>query len=255
MNEAGGAGAVSGGAGAVSGGAGAVSGGAGLGGAAGAKPRRMPDMEALTLLGKFGVVVPRFAHAGTAPGAAAAAMNVGFPLVMKILSADIEHKSDVGGVVLGLNDAAEAEKAFRAMMRRVRYATPEARLDGALLMEQVEADREVIIGVTRDATFGPVIMFGLGGVATEVFREVSFRALPITEADAHDMIAELPRAAKLLGAFRGKPAADLGSLERLLLAVGRLLSSRPDIDQLDLNPVIASPDGAIAVDARILVRG
>lgn len=213
----------------------------------------MSDPEVFALLRGADIPLPAISWARSAAEAADAADGMGFPVVLKIVSADVEHKSDVGGVVLGVRSREEAERAYRKIVTSVREVLPEARMDGVMVMKQAEVDREVIIGVVQDATFGPVVMFGLGGVATELFKEVAFRALPLSEADAKDIMAET-RASKMLGAFRGKPPVDLAVLEGVLLAVSRLIEAHPEIDQVDLNPVVVSPRGAVVVDARILVR-
>lgn len=221
--------------------------------APGGGARRVPDLEVLSALRDYGVPLPGFHLARSAAEAAAAAESIGFPVVLKVNSVDIEHKSDVGGVATGIVDRAGAETAYSTMLEAVRRAAPGARIEGVLVMAQVEADREVIVGVVQDATFGPVMMFGAGGVLTELVRDVAFRALPITLTDARELISET-RAPAFLGAFRGRPQADIGALERLLVAVSDFASAHPELDQLDLNPVIVGPRGAVAVDVRMFIR-
>ncbi len=215
--------------------------------------KRLPDAEVFSLLRGAGIPLPAVFWARSPSEAAEAADGMGFPVVLKIVSADVEHKSDVGGVVLDVRSREEAERAYRKIVTSVREAAPEARLDGVMVMKQMDTDREVITGVVQDATFGPVIMFGLGGVATELFKEVAFRALPLSEQDAKDIMAET-RASKMLGAFRGKPPVDFAAVESLLLSVSRLTEAHPEIDQVDLNPVVVGPKGAVVVDARIVVK-
>jgi len=214
---------------------------------------RVSDVEVLELLARAGVPVPRFARAGSAKEAGRAAEALGYPVVMKILSTDIEHKSDVGGVVVSLGGREAVVAAYAKMMADVGRAAPAARLDGVIILKMVPPGREVIVGVVQDATFGPVVMFGLGGVLTELVKDVSFRAIPLTEPDARELIAET-RAPQYLGALRGRPPADTEALVGLILAVSRFVEAHPEVDQLDLNPVIVGPTGAVAVDARMLVR-
>jgi succinyl-CoA synthetase beta subunit len=214
---------------------------------------RVSDVEVLELLAGAGVPVQLFARAASAREAGQIADGIGYPVVMKILSTDIEHKSDVGGVVIGLGGREAVEAAYVKMLADVGGAAPAARLDGVLILKMVPPDREVIVGVVQDATFGPVLMFGLGGVLTELVSDISFRAIPLTEPDARELIAET-RAPRYLGAFRGRPPADTEALVGLILAVSRFVEAHPEVDQLDLNPVIVGPTGAVAVDARMLVR-
>ncbi|MDD3250034.1 MAG: GNAT family N-acetyltransferase [Smithellaceae bacterium] len=174
--------------------------------------------------------------------------KTGFPVAMKIVSPDVVHKSDAGGVRLNLQSAEEARKAYRAMMDTFKYQ----HIEGVTIQRMAAPGIEAIIGVTRDPSFGPLIMFGLGGVFVEVLRDVSFRILPITEKDAAEMIEEI-RGSDILKGYRGRPV-DLQSLRRLLLKISRLVNENPEIHELDLNPLFLYPDGYVAVDARMFVR-
>ncbi len=216
--------------------------------------RALNEIDAKALLQRAGVPVIATALARTPAEARAAAERLGCPAVVKIVSPDIVHKSDVGGVRLNLATPAEVEAAAAAVLAQVQVARPDARLLGVSVQPMAPAGGvEVIVGVQHDPQFGPVIMFGLGGVLVEVFADVVFRLIPLTPRDARQMVREI-RGARLLGAVRGRPAVDLAQLEQLLLAVSALVEQRPDIVELDLNPVLAYPDRAIAVDARALLR-
>ncbi len=216
--------------------------------------RALNEIDAKALLQRAGVPVIATALARTPAEARAAAERLGCPAVVKIVSPDIVHKSDVGGVRLNLATPAEVEAAAAAVLAQVQVARPDARLLGVSVQPMAPAGGvEVVVGVQHDPQFGPVIMFGLGGVLVEVFADVVFRLIPLTPRDARQMVREI-RGARLLGAVRGRPAVDLAQLEQLLLAVSALVEQRPDIVELDLNPVLAYPDRAIAVDARALLR-
>ena len=178
------------------------------------------------------------------------AKEIGFPVVLKIDSHDIVHKSDAGGVRIGIGSEAEVKQAYEEMMEGVTRSAPDAKINGITVQQMAPPGIEVIVGVSRDLQFGPVLMFGLGGVLVEVLQDVSFRVVPITRWDAHQMMRDLKGYPVLCG-FRGQPAASLEALEGLLIKVSRLVDENPEIEELDLNPVFAYPDGAVAVDARI----
>ena len=213
----------------------------------------LTEVESKNLLMAEGITVTDAHLATDADEAAAAAEKVGFPTVMKIISPDIAHKSDVGGVVVGLADADAVRTGYEEMLRTVRESAPDARIDGVSIQTMAEPGIEVIVGSTTDPQFGPVMLFGLGGVFVEVLKDVSFRIVPLASRDASQMIREID-ALPILEGVRGQAGADLGALEQLLLAVSELIERRPEIAELDLNPVFAYPDGAIAVDARVVLH-
>jgi len=173
--------------------------------------------------------------------------KIGFPVVMKIVSPDVVHKTDAGGVKLNVMNADDVRKAYRDILETFKYQ----HVEGVAVQRMAKAGIEAIIGVTRDPGFGPLIMFGLGGVFVEVLRDVSFRILPITEKDAAQMIEEI-RGSGILKGYRGQ-AVDLDSLQQLLLKISRLVVENPEISELDLNPLFLYPDGYITVDARMFV--
>jgi acetyl coenzyme A synthetase (ADP forming)-like protein len=178
--------------------------------------------------------------------------ELGFPLAMKISSKDIVHKTEAGGVKLNVTDTDEAKKAFRTIIKNVRNFQPDARVEGVVI-DQMVSGSETIIGVSSDPQFGPMVMFGLGGTMVEVYKDVTFRLIPLTKIDALEMLEEIKGKASYQGA-RGQPAADPDELAELIVRVSEAVSMHPDIQELDANPLIVSKDGLVAVDARILIR-
>jgi acyl-CoA synthetase (NDP forming) len=217
--------------------------------------RVLNEIEAKALLTSAGVPVTLTEFARSGADAVHVAERLGFPVAVKIVSPEIVHKSDVGGVRLGLDSAAAVAAAFDEVLQAARSAQPDARIDGVSVQRMAPAGGiEVIVGVSVDAQFGHVIMCGLGGVFVEVLHDVAFRLIPLQLRDARQMLSEL-RGLPVLRGVRGRPGADLQALERLLLRVSAVVEQRPDIRELDLNPVLAYPSGVIAVDARALVAG
>lgn len=179
--------------------------------------------------------------------------NIGFPAVLKIASPDITHKSDAGGVKVGLKNKSEVKKAYGEIMASVRQKYPEAKIEGVAVQAMAKPGIEVIIGMFKDAQFGPVIMFGLGGIFVEVLKDVSFRLIPIVRRDADEMIKEI-KGYSLLKGYRNQEPAHLPSLVDMLLKVSDFVERTPAIKEIDLNPVFAYKDSAMAVDARIVLE-
>jgi acyl-CoA synthetase (NDP forming) len=177
----------------------------------------------------------------------------GFPVVLKIASPDIVHKSDAGGVRVGLNNAKQVGKAYDQILPAIRQKYPQARLHGVAVQKMARPGVEVIIGMSKDAQFGPVLMFGLGGILVEVLKDVSFRIVPLSRRDAAEMLREI-KGYPLLEGYRGREAVDLSYLEELLLKVSSFVEQNPGVRELDLNPIFAYSDGAIAVDARVILE-
>jgi acyl-CoA synthetase (NDP forming) len=213
--------------------------------------RNLLEPEAYELLAAYGVSVPQHRVVTSAEEAEAAAGEVGYPVVAKIVSPDILHKTEVGGVLLNLNDAAAVRAAYRHIVERSRQA--KATIKGILISHMAPPGTEVIAGLTQDAQFGPVVMFGLGGVFVEVYRDVSFRLVPLTELDAVAMIREI-KAFPILQGIRGGRSADLAALADLLLTVSRMGQENPEIAEMDLNPIIVYEKGLSVVDARVLLH-
>jgi len=168
-----------------------------------------------------------------------------------VLSPDIAHKSEAGGVVLGLRSADEVAAGYDAMMARVAAHAPAAKLEGALVARMIEGGVETVIGIKRDPVFGPVVMFGLGGVYVEVLKDVTLRLAPVDRATAGEMIRRI-KGFPLLAGARGKPPADLDALADALAAMSRFAAAHPEVASAEINPFIALPQGGVAVDALIL---
>jgi acetyltransferase len=214
----------------------------------------LTEQEAKSLLAAFRLAVPASLLAATREAAIQAARDIGLPVAMKIQSPDITHKSDVGGVRLHLQTLDMVASAFDDMMRHVRALRPQARIDGALVqpMLRFPAQREVLVGIATDAVFGPVISFGSGGIAVEAMRDTAVALPPLNGMLAHELI-QRTRIARLLCAYRDVPAADEEALIDILCGVSRLACALPWVKELDINPVIAHPGGAVIADARVVI--
>jgi succinyl-CoA synthetase beta subunit len=219
-------------------------------------PRQATEPEALALLREAGLPVTPFAMAKTPDEAGEAAERFGRRVVVKVVSPDILHKTEAGGVRLGLEGRAAAAEAAAAVLASARAHAPAARVDGVMVAPMAKGVAEVVIGVQRDPAFGPVVMFGMGGVHVEALRDVVFRAAPFDETEAARMIGEI-RAIRLLTHPRGASPADLPAVARLLAAVSRLAAANADeLESLDLNPVLVGEEGegCILVDALLIGR-
>ena len=210
--------------------------------------------EAKALLSAFGLPVPRTVLAKSRDEAVAAAREIGFPVVLKIRSPDVGHKSDVGGVRLNLQNADMAASAFDDMLRHVRALKPRARIDGVVAMPMLRFpyQREVLVGTATDAVFGPVISFGAGGVAVEAVRDTAVALPPLNDALARELM-QRTRVYRLLQGYRDVPAADLGALADVLCGVSRIVCTLAWVKEMDLNPVLAHPGGAAIADARVVI--
>jgi acetyl-CoA synthetase (ADP-forming) len=184
--------------------------------------------------------------------AVAMSRETGYPCVLKVSSPDISHKSDAGGVKVGLKSEAEVAEAYRAIMSACCEKFPDATIEGVTVQDMARPGLEVIVGMATDPQFGPVLMFGLGGVWVEVLKDVSFKIAPLTRADAARAVREI-RAARLLDGFRGSEPVDTSALEDILMRVSEFVAKTPRVKEMDLNPIFAYPDGAIAVDARVIL--
>lgn len=215
----------------------------------------LSEPAAKSLIARAGVAVPSAHVATTAEEAAATAERIGYPVVAKVVSSDIMHKSEVGGVQVGIHDAAGVTAAWEAIHESVQRHAPAAGIDGILVERMLDEGIEVFVGVSQDPVWGPVLTFGLGGIFVEILRDVSHRMLPLTAAEAEGMIREI-RGFPLLDGARGRPKADLPALRDLLLRVSELVQNEARIDQLELNPVWVGPagSGAVALDALVFER-
>jgi acetyltransferase len=224
--------------------------------ALGQERRLLTQDEARALLVAFGLPVPDSIAAPTRAAAVAAAEKIGFPVVLKIHSPDITHKSDVGGVRLALQNADMVASAFDDTMRHVHALRPAARIDGVVLqpMLRYPHSREVLIGAATDPVFGPVVVFGAGGVAVDAVRDTALALPPLNAALARELMSRT-RVHRLLAGYRDVPPADFDALARILCGVSRILCALPWVKELDLNPVLAHPGGAVIADARVLLHG
>ena len=214
------------------------------------------ESGAREVIGAYGFRGPKTLRAGSASEAEDAAEQIGFPVVLKIVAPDILHKSDIGGVRLGLASRDEVRRAYAEMVARASTAVPHARIEGVLVQEQVTGGREVILGMARDPQFGPLLMFGLGGIYVEVLKDVTFRIAPLAGPEAEAMIREV-RAFPILQGVRGEAPADLAALVEDILRLSQLVTDFAEIAEIDINPLLVRPEGGgtVALDARIrLVR-
>jgi hypothetical protein len=194
--------------------------------------------------------VPEFRIAAGADESAEACRELGYPVVMKVVSPDILHKSEAGGVVVDLRD----DKAARAAFAAIRARAAGSRFEGVVIYPFVRDAHEVLLGVSRDPQFGPVVAFGLGGIYTEVLRDVALRIAPVDHDEAAAMIREI-RAFPMLDGARGRPRCDLDGLAAAIVALSRLPFRYPEIGEVDLNPVFLRPDGLVLGDACIIRKG
>lgn len=211
------------------------------------------ETEAKTICAEYKIPVNKFNLAKSEKEAAAQAEQIGYPIVLKIVSPDISHKSDAGGVKVNLKTAAEVETAYRTIIENAKKYKPDAKIVGVLVQEMAPQGIEVIVGAIKDPQFGQTVMFGLGGIFVELLKDVNFRIAPLTSEEAKEMITKL-KAYPLLNGYRGAEPADIDALINILCNTSRLIMKYPEIKELDLNPVMAYPKGAITVDARIILE-
>ena len=213
------------------------------------------ESEAREILKAYGFRLPESRIAKTTKGAVRAASEIGYPVVMKIASPDVLHKSDMGGVRVGLKDEAMLEEAFFDITSNIQLRQPEARIIGVMVQEMIPKGKEVILGITRDMQFGPMIMFGLGGIYVEVLKDVAFRIAPLSIESADAMIREI-QSFPLLRGVRGEAPADIEGIRDALLRVSQMAVDFPEIIEADINPLLVCPEGqgAVAVDARITIQ-
>jgi len=210
------------------------------------------EYEARFIAEAFGFRFPRSVIAQTADEAVNAAEEAGYPVVLKIVSPEILHKTDVGGVKVGLRSPKEVREGFLEIITRVRRLFPDASIQGVMIQEMITGGKEVILGMSRDRQFGPLLMFGLGGIYVEVLKDVTFRVAPITAREAEEMIREIRSFPLLLG-VRGEKPADLPALIESLQRLSQLATELPEVLEMDINPLIVRPagEGAVAIDVRM----
>ena len=213
----------------------------------------VPTVTAAGALAAHGIPLARIRVCATPEAAVVAAETIGYPVVMKIDSLDLPHKTEAGAVRTGLEDADAVKAAFAEIVGNAAAYRPDARIDGVIVQETARGDVELVVGLRRDSVFGMVVMAGLGGIFVEVERDVAFRRAPVTEAEAQSMLAQL-RGVAILDGVRGRPPVDRDAVAALIAAVSRFGAANADrLEELDLNPVLAGPDGAVAVDWLMIV--
>ena len=208
--------------------------------------------EAKALCGLYGLPVTRIKVVEMEDDAVRVAKEFGFPVVLKIVSPQVLHKSDAGGVLINIRDEEGVRKGFNKIIENVKAHVPDAEITGILVQEMAPDGTQVIVGSTNDPTFGPTIMFGLGGIFVEVLKDVSFRLVPITRVDAEEMVKEI-KAYKILEGVRGMPPSDQETILDILMRTSEMLVECPEIKELDLNPILVYEKGAKIVDARIIL--
>jgi acyl-CoA synthetase (NDP forming) len=212
----------------------------------------LTEIEAKQILGEAGINCTPTVLAATREEAVAKSEEIGYPVVLKVSSVDITHKSDAGGVKVNLADKEAVEKAYDEIMSSCRAYAPDADIEGVAVQGMARVGTEIIMGMLNDASFGPVLMFGLGGVLVEVLKDVSFRIVPIEKSDAEEMTGEI-QGKKLLAGYRGQDPADVPYLQEMLVKLSNFVNETPGIEEIDMNPVFAYKDGAVVVDARIIL--
>jgi acyl-CoA synthetase (NDP forming) len=223
-----------------------------LGQARAAGRRKLSELEVLGVLTAYGVPTAPARLAHDPEDAARAATEIGYPVVLKIVSPQIVHKTEVGGVRTDIGTAVEVKSACAEMLNGVARAAPQAVIEGILVQRMVPGGRETIVGVSRDRAFGPLVMFGLGGIYVEALRDVVFRIAPFGPLEAHDMLKGI-RGVAILEGVRGAPPVDFALLGDVLQRVAQLAIDFEEIAELDINPLLAFPQAVTAVDARILL--
>jgi acetyltransferase len=222
----------------------------------GEKREHLTDSEIYEVLHAYGFLQPRSSVARTSEEAVAAAKGIGYPVVMKIVSPQILHKSDIGGVKLNINSKKEVENTFFDITTRVKHIMPTAQISGVMIQEMVSGGKEVIIGITRDAQFGHMIMFGLGGIYVEVLKDISFRITPLSKEDAYEMIRET-KVFPLLRGVRGEAETDIDAIEKSILLLSQMALDFPQIIEAEINPLLVKKrgEGVVAIDARFIIGG
>jgi acyl-CoA synthetase (NDP forming) len=215
--------------------------------------KALMETEAKTICMEYGISVPKFQLAANEKEAAKIADEIGYPIVMKIVSPEIIHKSDAGGVKVNLKNCVEVVEAFKTITTNAKKYNSKANIVGVLVQEMAPNGTEVIVGAIKDPQFGQTLMFGLGGIFVEILKDVTFRVAPITLDDAKEMITGL-KAYPMLKGVRGQAPADIDAIAQILVCVSKLVMDHPEIKELDLNPVMAYAKGAATVDARIILE-
>ncbi len=211
------------------------------------------EHEAKMVCMEYDIPVTKLKVATSVQEAIKYAEEIGYPVVLKILSPDVIHKFDVGGVILNVKSSKEVEEAYNKILRNIKEKVPNAKILGVTVQEMAPPSTEVIVGGLKDPQFGPVVMFGLGGIFVEILKDVTFRIAPINEEEAREMITEV-KAYPILEGYRGAPPADVDTIVKILVNTSKLMMDYQEIKELDLNPIMVYEKGAKTVDARIILE-
>jgi acetate---CoA ligase (ADP-forming) len=216
--------------------------------------QHLSEEEVKEVLSAYGFQIPKSALAASEEEAVKAAEEIGFPVVIKISSPDILHKTDIGGVIVGVKNSTEVRRHFHEMTQKAHRLMPDADIRGVLIQQMITRGKEVILGMSRDPQFGPLLMFGLGGIYIEILKDVTFRIAPVGFQDAKEMVREI-QSFPLLKGVRGEKSADIDAIVDNLLRLSQLVIDFPEIMEMDINPLMVLPlsEGAIAIDARIAI--
>ncbi len=217
-----------------------------------AEKRSLLETEAKELLRGYKIPIPTFRLIKSEGEISGIRESIGYPLVMKIVSPDIIHKSDAGGVKVGVKDEEEARMAYQEIVSKAIKYNKKAQICGVIAYKMIPQETEIIIGMMKDPHFGPVIMFGLGGIFIEVLKDVSFRVLPLEEIEAQEMIIEI-KGYEILKGTRGETPKDIEAIKNLLMKISQLAMENPEIKEIDLNPVFISEKSLQVIDARIIL--
>jgi acyl-CoA synthetase (NDP forming) len=212
----------------------------------------LTEVESKEILGQAGIKVNDTRLAKSKAETVTTAGQLGYPVVLKITSPDIIHKSDAGGIKLNLRTSRQVEKAYDEILANCKSKYPEADIHGMSVQKAVQSGTELIIGMFRDPQFGPVILFGLGGIWTEIMEDTSLRVTPINRKDTREMIEEI-KGYPLLTGYRDQEPVDINKIEDILLAVSDFVENNPEVKEIDINPIIAHGDSVVAVDGRIIL--
>jgi len=215
--------------------------------------RNLTEAEAYELLSKYGIPVPKYSVASSEEEAVKIAKRLGFPLVIKIVSPDIMHKTDIGGIKMNIINPSQVKESYKNIICNVRKNKPEARINGMLFYKQAPKGVEVIVGMIRDPQFGPTVMFGLGGIFTEILKDVAFRVCPVERTDIEEMLTEI-EGIKMLQGYRGQARRDVNAIINIIIRVSKLALDYSVIKGIDLNPIIVYEKGALVVDAKVLLN-
>ncbi len=223
--------------------------------AARARNRYILGLEAFDILKAYGIPVVKTAFAKNIEETMIAAEEIGYPLVMKVVSPQISHKSDIGGIKLSLRNASEVKAAYQDIMDSIPKKLPDASLKGVQLQPMLSGGKEVILGMVHDPTFGPMLMFGLGGIYIEILKDIRFAIAPVDEREARDMITGI-KTYPLLAGIRGEKPSDIDALVDIILRFSNLVCDFPEIEEFEINPmmVFEKGKGALAVDLRLILK-